>query len=707
MQEKKYLTSNKGITLLTLTITMILMMILSFTVIINMYSYIQKQNFSNLETDITKLKEEIAHYYSKNKTLPVLGKPFEVEIPGKNVNDNENYYVIDLSKMQELNLNYGKDFEKLKAEEIYIDTATDIYFINEQSHTIYYLAGVVYNGEIYYTTMGNGVKIEDIPLASILITGDSEGEINETIQLIAKMIPKFVENTGVIWSSSDETTATINEDGLVSLIKPGEVIITARSKDVETIEVTYTINITPVIDPTDIYVALNGETLTFFNNEYEARQYAGDSGEYYGNIRGEEFTRRWGVPPNTPWINEAEQIKTINFANEIVPTNMNCYFSELNQVTKIENIERLKTSKVTSMYAVFYNCTNLQTIDLSRFNTKNVESMDAMFYGCTNLENIDVSSFNTKKVTNINSMFGNCKKLKSIDISNFNTENLETMSYLFDTCTGLTEVNISEVNTSKVTDMKLMFNGCTNLTKLDLSNFDTSNVTDMREMFYNCSKLTELNISSFDVNKVTDMRRMFRNCSTLTQLNVSNFNTNDEIDIEEMFAECSNITELDLSKFTTKAETNIKNIFNNCTKLETIYASIEKWQRGNLNAEGTYNSCEAKYLKTTDGDIFKMKLDKGWGWWSQGDDPTLPVTGWSNSKYFKSKSYILLESNKKYKLEMPGNKYGFRVRNLDEDRVEVWSTGRVDLSQNDIIIENSKCIVFDVTTLRRKHRTNR
>ena len=58
-----------------------------------------------------------------------------------NPNDNENYYEIDLTKLNNLKLFYG---DKILG----ID---DIYIINEQSHTIYYYKGCKYDNKIIYT----------------------------------------------------------------------------------------------------------------------------------------------------------------------------------------------------------------------------------------------------------------------------------------------------------------------------------------------------------------------------------------------------------------------------------------------------------------------------------------------------------------------------------------------------------------------------
>ena len=70
----------------------------------------------------------------------------------KNINDNNEYYVINLNEL-DIELNYGKDFEEIInnrdiANEI--SDLVDVYIINKQSHTIYYPKGMEYNGKLHF-----------------------------------------------------------------------------------------------------------------------------------------------------------------------------------------------------------------------------------------------------------------------------------------------------------------------------------------------------------------------------------------------------------------------------------------------------------------------------------------------------------------------------------------------------------------------------
>lgn len=145
--------NSKGITLITLTITIVIMMILTFTITVNIEPYQNQKRKTNFETDIQRLREEIEQYYVRVKDLPIINKFTNTSMLEsiKNINDNDEYYVIDIKQL-DVKLNYGADYNKilLKDETEEITDLLDVYIINKQSHTIYYPKGIEYNGKVYY-----------------------------------------------------------------------------------------------------------------------------------------------------------------------------------------------------------------------------------------------------------------------------------------------------------------------------------------------------------------------------------------------------------------------------------------------------------------------------------------------------------------------------------------------------------------------------
>ena len=75
-------------------------------------------------------------------------------------------------------------------------------------------------------------------------------------------------------------------------------------------------------------------------------------------------------------------------------------------------------SGVTSMSYMFYNCSNLTTLDLSSFNTSKVDSMSSMFYYCRSLTTLDLSNFNTSNILYIGYMFSDCNSLTTVKVIN-------------------------------------------------------------------------------------------------------------------------------------------------------------------------------------------------------------------------------------------------------------------------------------------------
>ena len=78
--------------------------------------------------------------------------------------------------------------------------------------------------------------------------------LNETAKLEVNVLPANALNKKVIWTSSDESIATVDENGVITALKEGKVIITVTTEDghfTATCEVTVTNNVVPV---TKIYI---------------------------------------------------------------------------------------------------------------------------------------------------------------------------------------------------------------------------------------------------------------------------------------------------------------------------------------------------------------------------------------------------------------------------------------------------------------------
>ena len=323
---------------------------------------------------------------------------------------------------------------------------------------------------------------------------------------------------------------------------------------------------------------------------------------YYGIPTGTYYSTDTETS-NPGWYENRTKIKKVVFDSSFADARpMSCYnwFTGCTNLTDINGIEYLNTSKVTNMSFMFQGCGSLTILDLSNFDTANVTdmqsmfsrcskltrltfgndfktanvtSMNKMFYNCSKLTELDVSKFNTEKVTDMTSMFYQCSALTSLDVSNFDTANVTTsMNQMFYKCSQLTELDVSDFDTGKVTNMGSMFSGCSQLTELDVSDFDTGKVTNMGSMFSNCSGLTSLTFGeNFTAANVTNMSYMFNNCSSLTSLTFGeNFTAANVTNMSYMFNNCSHLTSLDVSKFNTAKVTDMRLMFSGCSGLTSL-----------------------------------------------------------------------------------------------------------------------------------------
>lgn len=207
----KNLKKDNGITLMTLIITVIIIIILSTTTILNVDKYNATKRRTNFYTDIRKLKEEIDLYYSKNKQLPVSNQyvSSRLDIIEKSPNDGEDYYVIDLSKFDNLNLNYGKQFYQIEDKTQTISYYTDIYIINEESHTIYYPKGVKYNDKTWYTTMDVSDEEMGLPAIITYMANGGTGTMNKNaINVASNLFTPPTDMTFSKWNTSPDGTGT-------------------------------------------------------------------------------------------------------------------------------------------------------------------------------------------------------------------------------------------------------------------------------------------------------------------------------------------------------------------------------------------------------------------------------------------------------------------------------------------------------------------
>jgi len=126
---------NKGITLVSLVVTIVIIIILSGTVTYNYVISNKISIYNKMVADIKLLEDKTIIYYNKYSDIPKTNRSIQI--------NGTEYYEIDLSKLDNITLNYGKDYNGTGN----LNNSSDIYLI-DYNLNIYYLPGTEKNGEI-------------------------------------------------------------------------------------------------------------------------------------------------------------------------------------------------------------------------------------------------------------------------------------------------------------------------------------------------------------------------------------------------------------------------------------------------------------------------------------------------------------------------------------------------------------------------------
>lgn len=129
------------------------------------------------------------------------------------------------------------------------------------------------------------------------------------------------------------------------------------------------------------------------------------------------------------------------------------------------DLQNFNTSNVTSLYGMFNGTSNLRTLNVGNFDTGKVNSMDYLFYGSGIVE-LDLSGWNTSNVTSMIQMFYNCRNLDSVNVTSFDTTKVTSMYEMFSGA-ALTKLDLSSFKIEKIETTK-MFSNARNLKQLKL-----------------------------------------------------------------------------------------------------------------------------------------------------------------------------------------------------------------------------------------------
>ena len=342
----------------------------------------------------------------------------------------------------------------------------------------------------------------------------------------------------------------------------------------------------------------------------------------YANIQNTKSTPPWkgiaskikrvavvddGIAPQTmyAWFFNCGNLLSVNLSklNTSKTTSLDYAFTGCKSLTEID-LSALGTSSVGSFEGVFQDCSSLRSVNLRGWNTSSGNNFKKMFRGCASLEKLDVSSFETGNVTTFEQMFYGCSSLCALDLSHFDTSAATTFASMFYNCSSLSSLDVSMFDTSVATDLSLAFCGCRSLTELDLSRASTDKVETFYGMFTGCSGLKQIDLSLLDTSSARNLGLMFARCSKLESVNLSGIKTSTVTDFNRMFSECSSLASLDLSSFDTSAAKDLSYLFHGCSSLEALDLSSFDTSKVK-NMENLFYGCSR---------LAEVKLGESFAW---------------------------------------------------------------------------------------------
>lgn len=342
----------------------------------------------------------------------------------------------------------------------------------------------------------------------------------------------------------------------------------------------------------------------------------------YANIQNTKSTPPWkgvaskikrvavvdgGIAPQTmyAWFFECNNLLSVNLSrlDTSKTTSLGYAFSRCKSLTELD-LSALDTSSVRSFADVFQECSSLRSVNLAGWDTSSGKDFRQMFYRCASLEEIDISSFKTSASTSFEQMFYGCSSLRSLDLSHFDTGSATTFASMFYNCASLATLDVLMFDTTSATDLSQAFYGCKSLTELDLSRASTAKVQTFYGMFSGCSGLKRIDLSLFDTSSAVSLSYLFADCSKLEAVNVVGINTSSVIDFNHMFSGCTSLASLDLSSFDTAAAKNLSYLFYGCSSLTSL----------NLSSFDTSNVETMVNLFTGCTKLAEVTLGKSFAW---------------------------------------------------------------------------------------------
>lgn len=191
----------KGISLIVLMITIVLMLLIISTVTISARASFSNDQKLTFATEIASIQENVDEYYLKNHTLPILqdvilnleniAEQEKIQFLDEKMDSNQIVLKqIDLSKFPQMEVIFGKG-----------ENETDIYAVSENTNRVYFLRGLHTDEMTYYTLTEDlrqmiGYQDETRSSRRILFESSPNKWTNQCVTTFVK-VPKDYQNVRI------------------------------------------------------------------------------------------------------------------------------------------------------------------------------------------------------------------------------------------------------------------------------------------------------------------------------------------------------------------------------------------------------------------------------------------------------------------------------------------------------------------------------
>jgi len=290
-------------------------------------------------------------------------------------------------------------------------------------------------------------------------------------------------------------------------------------------------------------------------------------------------------------------ILELNIASDMLEI-LTTWSSQYPRNSIMQRFKLIGNCKLTSATSLFYQCKNLQSVELPSGFLSNATTASSMFVSCYKLK--AAPWFDTSNLTNMGAMFNSCMSLRSVP--QYDTSNNTSFYYFFNDCRALKEIPYLDHSSS--TSSQGEFRNCYSLEKIH-SGIDYSNTTITQDMFTTCLSLKSIPSDFFStMTNVSLARSMFATCVSLESVPAVDLPSATEVN--SLFSSCTNLREVEIENVSnvTTATYGMGSIFTECRNLEKVtFNNPEEINASRI--ESMFRECRklkvAPYFNTSSG----------------------------------------------------------------------------------------------------------